>query len=95
MIQISMALLGLLSVLSSSVYSDEGNIKKETPRNRVDFTSVYFDTIETDRFTGILGYTRNLSSKSNLAVRMSYLDSRLGLEGGSGFGDTTVYASIL
>jgi hypothetical protein len=95
MIQIAMALLGLLSVLSSSVYSDEGDIKKETPRNRVDFTSVYFDTVETDRFTGILGYTRNLSSKSNLAVRLSYLDSRLGISGGSGFGDTTVTYSYL
>jgi len=65
------------------------------PRNRIDFTTVYFDTVDTDRFTGIFDYTRNLSPSSNLGVRATYLDSRFGMSGGTGWGDTTVTYSYL
>jgi hypothetical protein len=81
--------------LPASVYGEEGGVKSETPRNRIDFTSVYVDSVDTDSFTGILGYTRNLSSSSNFDVSISYLDSRYGDSGGSGIGDTTVTYSYL
>jgi hypothetical protein len=91
----SIFLFGLLAVLSASVYAEEGGENEEIPLNRIDFTSVYSDTNDTDSLTGILGYTRNLSSSSNLDVRTTYLDSRYNDSGGSGFGDTTVTYSYL
>lgn len=71
------------------VLSCEASEENGTPLNRVDFTSVYLDNIDTDRFTGIFGYTRSISSHSNLTINLTYLDSRFGSAGGSGFGDTT------
>ena len=95
MIKSTFAVLFLIAAQCLPESSDAAENEGEIPRNRIDFTSVYFDTADTDRFTGILDYTRNLSSSSNLSVRATYLDSRLGVSGGSGWGDTTVTYSYL
>jgi hypothetical protein len=91
----SIFLFGLLVILPASVYAEEGGVNSELPLNRIDLTTVFFDTNDTDSLTGIIGYTRNLSFNSNLDVRTSYLDSRFGDSGGSGIGDTTVTFSYL
>jgi len=65
------------------------------PVNRLDFTSVFFDSVNTDKLTGLFGYTRNFSSRSNLNLRVAYLDSQFGSSGGTGFGDTTITWSYL
>lgn len=95
MIKKTFIVLCLLGWQCSPGFSDAGEINDELPRNRIDFTTVYFDTVDTDRFTGILDYTRNLSPSSNLGVRATYLDPRFGVSGGSGWGDTTVTYSYL
>jgi len=71
------------------VFSSEASEEKDIPLNRIDFTSAYLDTVNTDSFTGIFGYTRSVSSQSNLSINLAYLDARFGSTGGSGFGDTT------
>lgn len=75
--------------------SDKNSGDNSKPANRLDFTSVFFDSLDTDKLTGIFGYTRNLSPKSNLSLRVAYLDSQFGLSGGSGIGDTTATWSYL
>lgn len=90
-------LLFLVGVLSAvvSLADEPAKEEKTTPLNRLDFTAAFFNSVDLDKLTGLLGYTRNLSSNSNLNVRVAYLDSRFGLSGGMGIGDTTLTWSYL
>lgn len=74
---------------------DSSSAETVAPQNRVDFTGAFFDSIDLDKVTGFLGYTRNISAHSNLNVRLSYLESRFGQSRGTGIGDTTVTWSYL
>lgn len=78
----------LLAVKSSS----DG---KSAAINRLDFTYAIFDSERLDKLTGFFGYTRSLSLKSNLNLRVGYLESRFGDSGGTGLGDTTLTWSYL
>jgi hypothetical protein len=92
----SFGVLSLCLALSSQLLASEsGSDEKSAPVNRLDFTYAAFDSVSLDRLTGFLGYTRSLSSRSNLNLRVAYVESRFGLSGGTGLGDTTVTWSYL
>ena len=92
----SFGVLVLCLTLSTQLLASEsGSDEKSTPVNRLDFTYAAFDSDSLDKLTFFLGYTRSLSSKSNLNLRVAYLESRFGLSGGTGIGDTTVTWSYL
>ena len=80
---------------SESIASETGDAESSVPVNRLAFTTAFFNSINLDKLTGLFGYTRNLSPKSNLNVRAAYMDARFGRSGGMGFGDTTVTWSYL
>lgn len=87
----ALAVILICFVFESELPADEPNDGESAiPVNRLDFTSVFFDSVNTDKLTGLFGYTRNLSSQSNLNLRIAYLDSQFGESGGTGFGDTTI-----
>jgi hypothetical protein len=91
---LALSLLWLAS--SANLFASEPSAAETaSPINRLDFTTVFFDTVNSDRLTGLFSYTRNFSMRSNLNLRVAYLDSNFGLSGGTGFGDTTVTWSYL
>ena len=93
---LSLGLISLcwaVSAQTMAATSDTG--EKSTPVNRLDFTYAAFDSDSLDKLTGFFSYTRSLSSKSNLNLRVAYLESRFGVSGGTGFGDTTLTWSYL
>ena len=97
LIRLSVFVIVLFGLIQASELfageSKDGESAK--PVNRLDFTSVFFDSVNTDKLTGLFSYTRNFSSQSNLNLRVAYLDSQFGSSGGTGFGDTTITWSYL
>ena len=49
----------------------------ESRVHRVDVTTLFFDDINTESLTLVLGYTRNLSENANLSLSLPYLDEDL------------------
>ena len=93
---LSLGLISLCLALSTQVMAaipDSDEVS--TPVNRLDFTYAAFDSDSLDKLTGFFGYTRSLSPKSNLNLRVAYLESRFGVSGGTGLGDTTLTWSYL
>jgi hypothetical protein len=93
---LSLGLILLCLALSTQLMAaNSDSDEKSTPVNRLEFTYAAFDSSSLDKLTTFFGYTRNLSSKSNLNLRLSYLESRFGLSEGTGIGDSTVTWSYL
>jgi hypothetical protein len=93
---LSLGLISLCLALSTQLMAaNSDSDEKSTPVNRLEFTYAAFDSSSLDKLTTFFGYTRNLSSKSNLNLRLSYLESRFGLSEGTGIGDSTVTWSYL
>lgn len=59
-------------------------------RHRLDFSLNYLESDFDDSLGTTLGYAYSLTQKTNISATVSYLDSRLDKEGGSGFGDTSL-----
>jgi hypothetical protein len=59
-------------------------------RHRLDFSLNYLESAFDDSLGTTLGYAYSLTQKTNISATVSYLDSRLDKEGGSGFGDTSL-----
>jgi hypothetical protein len=59
-------------------------------RHRLDIGATFLDTLSVDSLNGIVGYTYNLTSKSNLNVSIPHLDPDTGTSNDSGFGDVVV-----
>ena len=59
-------------------------------RHRLDFSLIYLDSNLDDSLSAEFGYAYSFTAKTNISVAVSYLDSRLDVEGGRGFGDTSL-----
>jgi hypothetical protein len=59
-------------------------------RHRLDFSLSYLSTFLDDSLSAEFAYTYSLTANTNVSGSISYLDSRLNLGGGSGFGDTSL-----
>jgi hypothetical protein len=64
-------------------------------RHRIDFGAIFLDGLSTDSLDFLVGYTYNLTSRSNLSISMSYINPDLQASGDSGIGDTTVALSYV
>jgi hypothetical protein len=64
-------------------------------RHRIDISAIFLDSVSSDSVNGILGYTYNLTSNSNISAVLPYLDPDLGEGGNSGFGDFLLAYSIV
>lgn len=72
----------------SSADSVTNQAPEPTQRHRIDLTAIFLDTVSTDTFNAIVGYTYNLSPNTNINVSVPYLDPDTYSAGNSGFGDT-------
>jgi len=59
-------------------------------RHRIDIGALFFDSVSADSLNGTIGYTYNLTSKSNVNVTVPYLDPDTGMGGNSGLGDVVI-----
>jgi len=84
--------LCLLCLADSCVAQDDSDqtIPILESRHRLDFSLVYLDSNLDDSLNAELVYAYNFTPKTNFSVSVSYLDSRLNQEGGSGIGDTSL-----
>jgi hypothetical protein len=64
-------------------------------RHRIDIGATFLDSLSFDSLNGIVGYTYNLTSKSNLNVSIPHLDPDTGTSNDSGFGDVVIAFSYV
>lgn len=69
--------------------------QESQPRHRIDIGASFLDSVSADSINGVVGYTYNLSSKSNINLSIPYLDPNTGEGGNSGFGDVIAAYSFV
>ena len=82
----------LLMLAGNCFAQDDSDPSEElmASRHRLDFSLNYLDSAFDDSLNASLGYAYSLTQNTNISATVSYLDSRLDEEGGSGFGDTSL-----
>lgn len=82
-------------------FADADDEEKSEPlagselRHRIDLSATFFDSLSIDSVSGSIGYTYNLTAKSNLNISVPYLDPDTGTANDSGFGDTIMSFSYV
>jgi hypothetical protein len=84
------ALLGLSAGNSFAQNNSDQAENLMASRHRLDFSVSYMESFIDNSLDASLDYAYNLTSKTNISATVTYLDSRLGKEGGGGFGDTSL-----
>jgi hypothetical protein len=79
-----------LNAQDDSFQADSESPAAALNRHRIDLSAIYFASDEFDSLIGLFGYAYNITSKSNIAVEVAYLDSNFGRDGGSGIGDSSI-----
>ena len=68
----------------------DSSAELKVSRHRLDFSLNYMKAVIDDSLGLSLGYAYNLTPKTNISASVTYLDSRIDKDGGSGIGDTSL-----
>jgi hypothetical protein len=68
---------------------------RSQPRHRIDVSAVFLDNVSADSVNGVVDYTYNLNSKSNISVSVPFVDPNTSTGGNSGIGDTVMAFSYV
>ena len=89
-----MCLAFLCLVAGQPAIADDAETES-VARHRIDIGASFLDALSADTLNGTVGYTYNLSSKSNFNLAVPYLDPDTNTVSNSGFGDAILSFSYV